>query len=485
MVIHMIKKISYLFIFVISLFSLNFVNAESLVIDDVRCVNDDCYNNFISDFGDDLPGLYDYIKEITKSHYLNYCWYRNTFSDIECIGSYFMGKINNFSATPGASYFITKDSSSYNYTYKNGGAGYRYLLNVVNDNNIFTFPLYFISNSTYDLTKYDYTYIFNDDLYDSFPSELKKYYDFKTMNTNDHIYSLLELLVGNFLTKTINLNVCISNDCSLDKSISVDIKYIFEDQEIDITEFLPKEYEDYILDTSKEYKIVPNSSDVINVYYVTEELDYNIYFYFDGELQSDRTLKRKGFSTNLITIDISEFEKVIDDIYFLDDSYDYSFTLTRDNNYINIYYHTIEVTYFVNVFLDDIYYQSHSLVRTGLLGSTIVIDDLEEVINIYTLDQREYKLSLTENQQLNYVNVYYYSNNYNTKYQDIDTSDKFYIAFDWVYIKELFNLHGEYTQTEQFVILYAVNILFYVIIGLFIYIGLKMLYKLLSFIGMF
>ena len=310
------------------------------------------------------------------------------------------------------------------------------------------------------------------------------------MNTNDHIYSLLELLVGNFLTKTINLNVCISNDCSLDKSISVDIKYIFEDQEIDITEFLPKEYEDYILDTSKEYKIVPNSSDVINVYYVTEELDYNIYFYFDGELQSDRTLKRKGFSTNLITIDISEFEKVIDDIYFLDDSYDYSFTLTRDNNYINIYYHfiyyhTIEVTYFVNVFLDDIYYQSHSLVRTGLLGSTIVIDDLEEVINIYTLDQREYKLSLTENQQLNYVNVYYYSNNYNTKYQDIDTSDKFYIAFDWVYIKELFNLHGEYTQTEQFVILYAVNILFYVIIGLFIYIGLKMLYKLLSFIGMF
>ena len=108
------------------------------------------------------------------------------------------------------------------------------------------------------------------------------------------------------------------------------------------------------------------------------------------------------------------------------------------------------------------------------------LEDLEERINYFNLDPQEYKITLVDDKEKNHIVVNYYSDNYDTKYQDIDTSNKFYISFDWVYIKDLFNLKGNYTQTEQFLIVYVVNFLFYAIVGLVIYICIKLINKILS-----
>ena len=268
-------------------------------------------------------------------------------------------------------------------------------------------------------------------------------------------------------------------------SDNVPVSYYIEDNIYEVIDNSLKQqynFQNYIVPGFPLYSLINlRLGDYVGV---PIDADYTINYYYDNVLQSDLSITNKAYVDSVITLD--NLDKVKDDIYFLDESRDYSIIIDAyAENIINVYYKSYDMNYNVNVYLDDIYYQSHSYVGTAKLGSEVVLENLLETINVYTLDNREYKLSVSENSQLNYINVYYYSENYDTKYQDIDTTGKFYISFDWVYIKELFSLNGNYTQTEQFIIVYVVNFLFYAIVVVVGYFGLKLLNKLLSILKMF
>lgn len=329
--------------------------------------------------------------------------------------------------------------------------------------------------------------IYDDDVYNSISSNYKKYYDFKHFIYNGYpMYSIINLRLGNWkgYSSSINLVYCYDNVCNDSVEKSIDYKYGIDTDVIDLKDSLDLKSNGYSLDLTRDYSFIVNSKDTLNVYYYSTDVDYYVNYYFDGELQEDISYKKSASVGSTITL--KDIDKVKDNIYFLEEDKEYSIKLSgEEKNIIDIYYVSYDMNYNVNVYLDDIYYQSHSFIEVAKRGSEVVLDNLEKTINVFTLDEREYKLSVSENSQLNYINVYYYSENYNTKYQDIDTTGKFYISFHWTDIKELFNLKGNYTQTEQFIIVYVVNILFYVIVCVFGYFGLKMLYKLFSFVKMF
>lgn len=331
------------------------------------------------------------------------------------------------------------------------------------------------------------SFIIDDTEYSEISDNYKKYYDFKNyLVPGMPIYSIMDLRFGTWKgnSNTVTLNYCYDNVCDSNDKEVINYKYANNGDEIDLSEYISETRNDYKLDYNHEYKIKAGEDESVNIYYYSVSIPYVVNYYYDDVLQESLTQELSGTTGD--TIILKDLELVKDNIYFLDESKDYSITLkSGESNIINVYYYSKDISYSVNVYLDDIYYQSHSYTSIGKVGSEIILENLVETINIYTLDEREYKVLLSENQETNYINVYYYSENYDTKYQDIDTSDKFYIAFDWVYIKDLFGLNGLYTQTEQFVIVYVVNFLFYAIVCIFGYFGLKMINKLFSLFKMF
>lgn len=327
----------------------------------------------------------------------------------------------------------------------------------------------------------------SDENYSLISDDLKTKYNFQNYLVNGQpFYSIINLRLGNWkgYTGNIDLVYCVDSVCEESPNKLLEYKYSVDNEIVDLSDMLDSEYNGYLLDSTKTYAINANVATELKVYYYSTEVDYTINYYYDDVLQESLTEVKKGNVNSVVTL--TNLDEVKENIYFLDKEDVYSITLSdSEENVINVYYYSKDVAYSVNVYLDDIFYQSHSYTSIGKVGSEIILEDLVETINIYTLDEREYKVLLSENQETNYINVYYYSENYDTKYQDIDTSDKFYIAFDWVYIKDLFSLNGLYTQTEQFVIVYVVNFLFYAIVCIFGYFGLKMINKLFSLFKMF
>lgn len=481
----MIKKFSYLFVafmFSFMCFSLN-VNAE---IGDVS----DSFNRFDYLDDEDLSILDNYLKEYVSSHNLsNYVCYMSDinqyYANVECATITFDSSLD--STYYGLSFVDYDTDIQFNYSIINKKVssnpfyGQIYYLRLFLNNST---PIFWTSD---DFIIKSGDFVIDDTEYSEINEVYKQYYDFRNYLVTDMpLYSLYHLKYGGWkgYSSSLNLVYCIDNVCDESTSTLYEYKYAVNNEEINLKDLLDSSYNGYKLDNSKSYVINAGVTESLNVYYYSTDVEYTINYYYDDVLQEDLTEVKKAVVNSTITL--TDLEDLIDSIYFLDKNKDYSIVLSDSNeNVINVYYYSYDMNYNVNVYLDDIYYQSHSYIGVAKRGSEVVLEDLVETINIYTLDNREYKLSVGENSQLNYINVYYYSENYNTKYQDIDTTGKYFISFDWVYIKDLFSLNGNFTQTEQFLIVYVVNILFYVIVALFIYVALKMINKLFSFFRMF
>lgn len=421
-------------------------------------------------------------SSFSDSYFNIYCYYEDlNFDNLSYIYAYTYGLYGSVTFSIFTYYF---NELNLRYRNESSGTGYSFFPNESNKTYNVTWPFWInndvVYNGTLELSM-------SDDVYNSLPSRYKEHYNFQDyLYTGKPIYSISNLVLGNWkgYSSNINLTYCIDNVCDDTIQKTISYKYGVENELIDISDEIDEEYNGYKLDNTKSYTFNANSIDILKVYYYSTDLEYKVNYYFDDELNEELSYIKNAPVNSVITL--NDLEDVIDSIYFLDKDIDYSLTITNNKeNIINVYYKSYDMNYSVNVYLDDIYYQSHSYIGTAKLGSEVVLEDLSEIINIYTLDEREYKFSVSENSQLNYINVYYYSDNYETKYQDIDTSGKFYISFDWVYIKELFSLNGNYTQTEQFIIVYVVNFLFYGIIVIVGYFGLKMINKLISLLKMF
>ena len=403
------------------------------------------------------------------------------FDNLSYMYSYVYGIRGNFTTS-----IFRYEFNNLNLVFNNDSSGsvYGFFPNESNKNYDVTWPFWINNDVVYNG---ELELSMSDDVYNALPSRYKEHYDFQDYLYNGKpIYSISNLVLGNWkgYTANINLTYCIDNVCDDTIQKTLSYKYGSENDVIDLNSEIDEEYNGYKLDNTKTYTFNANSVDTLKIYYYSTDLEYKVNYYFDDELNEELSYTKTAPVYSVIILD--NLEDVIDSIYFLDKEIDYTLTITNDKeNVINVYYKSYDMNYSVNVYLDDIYYQSHSYVGTAKLGSEVILENLSEIINIYTLDTREYKLSISENSQMNYINVYYYSDNYETKYQDIDTSGKFYISFDWVYIKELFSLNGNYTQTEQFIIVYVVNFLFYAIVVIVGYFALKMINKLISLLKMF
>ena len=483
------KNINLFVLFIFSFLIFNFNVYASDIVD---------YNSFIDGYllslsDSQLDSIFNFIDSSSLNYDFNVCKFNMNNSSNAWLNCFYQNDftiIRNPGSTHGFKFF--SDYSSYN----NNSNCSMWMLSFSSNNVTFQkfscdYSPYFLVNTNYWIfwlkENFVYTgsdlYSFPDDVYVSFSSRFKNYYNFKNLIKNgEPLYSIQNLLYGNFSLYSesfINIHYCYDNVCESNSEV-YSYTYSNVGESISLSSYLPLSKNGYDLDTSISYSFSANQTSDIYVYYVTPQVNYVINYYFDNVFQNNLSTTLQAPVGSTITL--SNLDNVKDDIYFLDNSNTYSLVVSSNvnNNYINVYYNSIDVNYDINVYLDDIYYKSYSQVNSGKVGQTIVIDELEEEIDIFTLDDREYTISLVENRELNYVNIYYYSDNYNTKFQDIDTSNKFYISFDWVYIKELFNLNGNYTQTEQFVIVYVVNFMFYFIVFLISYFALKMINKLFS-----
>ena len=485
----MIKKISFILICIISSFSI--VLADEIDFDFVSGFSDIVTDEYMKNFDKNISKINIQGQAEGKVDFnINYCYVSfenrvvcnylpdlsNPIIDFSGLGTHYIYFNSNF-YSPFLNFNVPRYSGYYQYFALT-------MVHLISSRGIM--PFFIAPDLVYDG---DVDFSINDDIYNSIDEKYKKYYDFKNyLVKGNKILTYLDLVYGDtYKTYSVNLQFCYEDNCDFGDYI---VYYnVFDDSKtININDYI---YSGTIFnnlykpDLSVDHNIAVGSSDVVKVNLLKKSTNVGYYIYLDDVFEKYDTISL--FYGDEINLDNLKLPNVYKDVYYFDSFVSYNSSDCKDGfvvgdkcKSVNVYYKSIDVNYDVNVYLDDIYYKSYSYVGTGKVGQEVILEDLDSTIDVYTLDEKEYKLKLVDNRELNSINVYYYSANYGTKYQDIDTSDKFYIAFDWLYIKDLFKLNGNYTQTEQFVIVYVVNFLFYGIIALIGYFAIKLLNKLFS-----
>ncbi len=503
----MIKRIRYvLFGILISLFSFNLVYAQDFEL------NYNFFPNFPYNLGGNTPADRDLMIEfdkainaqsVLKDIDFNYCSVstQTTFRDIICANVDFSSA--NFSnnrfrfKSIGRPYTWNFTTHLYSESYYPDGYNLDYFSFY---DSYFYFP-FWSQESFVNYT--DVNARISDEVYNSIDENFKKYYNFQDyFLAGGRGYTYFDLVVGPYKNGSVKLNFCSGDDCNVFDSKILKYKYFEDNEIIDLkNKYLFNTYDIYnvLYGDEYDYKITAGVTQEVNIYLEKKSKNIKFSLYCDEVLcgSVDKDIKDSysdykvyyGDEINLTTLGLDE---VLKGIYYFDyidyaplwlnscELSDYKVDANCPFSTVKIYYKSKDVDYYVDVYLDDIYYPKYSTIRTGKVGKEVILEDLEERINYFNLDPQEYKITLVDDKEKNHIVVNYYSDNYDTKYQDIDTSNKFYISFDWVYIKDLFNLKGNYTQTEQFLIVYVVNFLFYAIVGLVIYICIKLINKILS-----
>lgn len=131
-------------------------------------------------------------------------------------------------------------------------------------------------------------------------------------------------------------------------------------------------------------------------------------------------------------------------------------------------------SYQVNYYFDNVLNEELSYSGETKIGEVIeVVPD--KVFNNHLLsNDNSYTITISDNENDNIINIYYIPNN------DINTDESFmYFFINFSDLKDIFPYinFGEFSHSEQFLVLVVVNIFFVLFWGFVIWIMLKMLYK--------
>jgi len=147
------------------------------------------------------------------------------------------------------------------------------------------------------------------------------------------------------------------------------------------------------------------SNNVIKVYYVKNEFNYTVNYYYDGILDEDKTDTYTGTYLDVIE---TYTDKVITG-YKFDKTENLPLTISenKEANVINVYYVKDEFSYSVEYYYDNTLDSSKTDTYTGTYLD-VIETYTDKVITGYKFDKTEnLPLTISENKEVNVIKVYY------------------------------------------------------------------------------
>ena len=153
------------------------------------------------------------------------------------------------------------------------------------------------------------------------------------------------------------------------------------------------------------------SNNVIKVYYVKDEFNYTVNYYYDGILDEDKT---ENYTGTYLAVVETYTDKVITG-YKFDKHENLPLTITEneEDNVINVYYVKDEFSYSVEYYYDNVIDEDKTENNTGTYLD-VIENYTDKVITGYKLDKTEnLPLTITEIETNNVIKVYYVKDEFN------------------------------------------------------------------------
>ncbi|MDP3388135.1 MAG: InlB B-repeat-containing protein, partial [Eubacteriales bacterium] len=147
------------------------------------------------------------------------------------------------------------------------------------------------------------------------------------------------------------------------------------------------------------------SNNVIKVYYIKDNFDYSIEYYYDGTIDNDKTVTGSALFGSQVT---SYTDKVIDG-YKLGSTDNLPMTITSDEeaNVIKVYYVKDSFGYTIEYYYDDIRDDSKTVTGSALFGSQITTYPDKNIKGYKVDDTVGLPLTITSTPANNLIKVYY------------------------------------------------------------------------------
>ena len=147
------------------------------------------------------------------------------------------------------------------------------------------------------------------------------------------------------------------------------------------------------------------SKNIMRVYYVKDEFEYKIEYYYDGVLDKEKSIIDKALFGTVI----DNYENKILDGYELKEVTNLPLTVSSDtnNNVIRVYYEKAKFEYTIKYFYDGVEDEDERITDEAIYQT--VIDKYEDKVrNGYKLDKEEnVPLTISSNKDNNIINIYY------------------------------------------------------------------------------
>ncbi len=182
----------------------------------------------------------------------------------------------------------------------------------------------------------------------------------------------------------------------------------------EISTYEDKVIDGYKLDRAETLPLTVSSKvelNIINVYYVKDEFDYTVKYFYDGV---EDTTKAKIVSAEFGK-QITTYEDKVIDGYKLEKVEGTPLTITSNasNNVIKVYYIKDNFDYTVKYFYDGVENTEKAETVSAEFGSQITTYE-DKVIDGYKLDKTEnLPLTISSNASNNVIKVYYVKDNFN------------------------------------------------------------------------
>lgn len=235
--------------------------------------------------------------------------------------------------------------------------------------------------------------------------------------------------------------------------------------------YIPYEYNSYIYTLLDLVGLNTTKPSNIDSY-----IDYEVRYYFDGELDLGKTYKATGKVGDVI----NEYTDYSNDTYYLLDG-DYSITLANEKeNYLNIYFKSYK-NYRIEYYFDDVLREDYIEYKKGKVGD-VITEFTDYSDNDYKFYGENYSFTIYEDDNQNVFRIYYRSNKYGVgaSYEQIDTrNSKIPFIFHYDMIKQFFSgiNFNSFTQSEQLMITIFINVWFIGIFSFVCWLFLKIVYK--------
>lgn len=176
----------------------------------------------------------------------------------------------------------------------------------------------------------------------------------------------------------------------------------------EISTYIDKVEEGYELDKVENLPLIvtlDEDKNLIKVYYISNDIEYKVEYYYDGELNEEATVVKTGKYKEVV----NTYEDKVIDGYVFEKVENIPLDLNVDEtlNVIKVYYKANIVDYTVNYYFDGEINEEYTTVLTGIVGKEIT-EYPELDVEGYGVEKVEnLPLILTDDSDKNIINVYY------------------------------------------------------------------------------